>query len=83
MEVKMTDMPTMTERDRYIIARALYELIRSEQAKSAADRRGADEEDAKAILHARFDSELQMLVQTDRAAGREPPDCKRAPSIGG
>ncbi len=79
----MTDMPAVTGRDRYIIARALYELIRSEQAKSKVDRRGADEEDAKAILHARFDSELQMLVQTDRDAGLEPPDCKRAPSIGG
>jgi hypothetical protein len=83
MEVKMTNMPEVTGRDGYIIARALYEFIRSEQAKSTADRRGADEEDAKAILHVRFDSELQTLVQTDRAAGREPPDCKRTPSIGG
>ncbi len=79
----MTDKPDVTGRDGYIIARALYELIRSEQAKSKADRREKDEEDAKAILHVRFDDELRTLVQTDKAAGREPPNCKRARSIGG
>jgi len=43
-----------------------------------------DEEDAKAILHVRFDNELRTLAQTDTDAGREPPDCKRTGhSIGG
>jgi len=79
----MTDMPEITGRDGYIIARALYEFIRSEQAKSKVDRREMDEEDAKAILHVRFDNELRTLAQTDMDAGREPPDCKRTHSIGG
>jgi hypothetical protein len=83
MEVKMTDMPEVTGRDDYLVALALYEFVRSEQAKSKADRREMDEEDAKAILHARYDNELRALAQTDREAGREPPDCTRTRSIGG
>jgi len=83
MEVKMTDMPEVTGRDGYIVALALYEFIRSEQAKSKADRREMDEEDAKTILHVRFDDELRTLAQIDRDAGREPPDCRRTRSIGG
>ncbi len=79
----MTDMPEVTGRDGYIVALALYEFIRSEQAKSRADRREMDEEDAKAILHVRFDNELRALAQTDRDAGREPPDCTRMRSISG
>jgi hypothetical protein len=43
----------------------------------------SDERDAKAILHARFDDELELLVQSDEAAGRKPPDCKRRVTIGG
>jgi hypothetical protein len=31
--------------------------------------------DAKAILHAQFDNELAILMKSDEAAGREPPDC--------
>ena len=38
-------------------------------------------QDAKAILHARFDDELELLVQSDEAAGRKPPDCKRRVTI--
>jgi hypothetical protein len=26
-------------------------------------------------MHAPFDNELAMLVQSDEVAGREPPDC--------
>jgi hypothetical protein len=79
----MTDTPDVTGRDGYIIAQALYEFIRLEQSKPIAERRGSDEQDAKAILHARFDNELAMLVQSDEAAGREPPDCEGGASIGG
>jgi hypothetical protein len=79
----MTDIPDVTGRDRYIIAQALYEFIRLEQSKPIAERRGSDEQDARAILHARFDSELQTLVRSDEAAGRKPPDYKRKATIGG
>jgi hypothetical protein len=65
----------------YIIALALYEFIRLEQSKPIDERRF--EHDAKAILHARFDNELAILMQYDKAAGREPPDCERKSSIGG
>jgi hypothetical protein len=75
--------PEVTGRDGYIIARALYEFIRLEQSKPIAERRGSDEQDAKAILHARFDNELEILVKSDEAAGREPPHCERKASIGG
>jgi hypothetical protein len=79
----MTDIPEITGRDDYIIAQALYEFIRLEQSKPLAERRGSDEQDAKAILHARFDDELEILVQSDEAAGRTPPDCERKVTIGG
>lgn len=79
----MTDIPELTGRDGYIIAQALYEFIRLEQSKPLAERRGSDEQDAKAILHARFDNELEALVQADEAAGRKPPDCERKVTIGG
>ena len=78
----MTDTSEVTGRDCYIIAQALYEFIRLEQSKPIAERRVSDERDAKAILHARFDDELE-LVQSDEAAGRKPPDCKRRATIGG
>ena len=83
MEVEMTDTSEVTGRDCYIIAQALYEFIRLEQSKPIAERRGSDERDAIAILHARFDDELELLVQSDEAAGRKPPDCKRSATIGG
>ena len=79
----MTDIPELAGRDGYIIAQALYEFIRLEQSKPLAERRGSDEQDAKAILHARFDNELEALVQADEAAGRKPPDCERKVTIGG
>jgi hypothetical protein len=79
----MTDTPEVTGRDGYIIARALYEFIRLEQSKPIAERRGSDDQDAKAILHARFDNELEILVKSDEAAGREPPHCERKAAIGG
>jgi hypothetical protein len=79
----MTDTPDVTGRDAYVIAQALYEFLRREQSKPLEERRARDEQDAKAILHARFDSELEILVQTDEAAGRKPPDCRRRVSIGG
>jgi len=79
----MTDTPDVTGRDSYIIAQALYEFIRLEQSKPIAERRGSDEQDAKSILHARFDNELEALVQADEAARRKPPDCQRKASIGG
>jgi hypothetical protein len=79
----MTDTPEVTGRDSHIIAQALYEFIRLEQSKPIAERRGLDERDAKAILHARFDHELEFLVQSDEASGRKPPDCKREVTIGG
>ena len=72
-----------TGRDGYVIAQALYEFIRLEQSKPIASRRGSDERDAKAILHAPFDDELELLVQSDEAVGRKPPDCKRRVTIGG
>ena len=72
----MTDTPDVTGRDSYIIAQALYEFIRLEQSKPIAERRGSDEQDAKSILHARFDNELEALVQADEAAGRKPPDVR-------
>ena len=79
----MTDTPELTGRDGYIIAQALYEFIRLEQSKPIAERRGSDEQDAKAILHARFDNELEILWRSDEAAGRKPPDCKIKVTIGG
>jgi hypothetical protein len=79
----MSDVPEVTGRDGYIIARALYEFIRLQESKPIAERQGSDEQDAKAILHARFDNELEILVQSDEAAGRKPPDCTRKVSIGG
>jgi len=79
----MTDATVLTERESYIVAQALYEFIRLEQSKTRDLRRWSDEDDAIAILHARFDNELAMLVQSDEAAGREPPDCERKASIGG
>ena len=75
--------PELTGRDSYLIAQALYELIRLEQSKPMAERRGSDERDAKAILHELFDNELQLLVRSDEAAGLTPPDCKRRATIGG
>jgi hypothetical protein len=79
----MADTPEVTGRDKYIIARALYEFLRLEQSKPMAERRGSDEQDAKALLHERFDDELESLVQSDEAAGRRPPDCKRKVTLGG
>jgi hypothetical protein len=79
----MTDPKDVTERESYIIAQALYEFVRSEQSKSIEERRMSDEQDAKAILHARFDNELAILVKSDEAAGREPPNCWRKASISG
>jgi hypothetical protein len=79
----MTDTPEVTGRDCYIIAQALYEFIRLEQSKPIAERRESDERDAKTILHARFDDELELLVQSDEAAGRKPPECKMSVTIGG
>jgi hypothetical protein len=79
----MTDATVLTERESYIVAQALYEFIRLEQSKTRDLRRWSDEDDAIAILHARFDNELAMLVQSDEAAGCQPPDCERRASIGG
>jgi hypothetical protein len=79
----MADPKDVTQREAYIIAQALYEFIRLEQSKPGDCRRWSDEQHAIAILHARFDNELAMLVQSDEAAGLQPPDCARTPSIGG
>jgi hypothetical protein len=65
----MADVKDITERESYIIAQALYEFIRLEQSKPIDERRLSDEQDAKAILHARFDNELAILAQSDEAAG--------------
>jgi hypothetical protein len=74
---KMTDVENMTDRESYIIAQTLYEFIWLEQLKPTDERRRTDEQDAKAILHERFDNELAILVHSDEAAGRDPPDCER------
>ena len=75
---------SMTDpKESYIIAQALYEFVRCEQAKPIDERRISDVEDAKAILHSRFDNELAILMKSDEAAGRERPDCWRKASIGG
>ena len=75
---------SMTDpKESYIIAQALYEFVRCEQAKPIDERRISDVEEAKAILHSRFDNELAILMKSDEAAGREPPDCWRKASIGG
>lgn len=58
----MTDPKDVTERESYIIAQALYEFIRLEQSRPREMRRWSDEDEAIAILHARFDNELAMLV---------------------
>jgi len=79
----MADPRNVTQREAYIIAQALYEFIRFEQSKPSDLRRWSDEQHAIAILHARFDNELATLVQSDEAAGRQPPDCGRTPLIGG
>ena len=79
----MADPKGVTERESYIIAQALYEFIRLEQSKPRDLRRWSDEQHAIAILHARFDNELATLVQSDVAAGCQPPDCGRKASIGG
>ena len=79
----MTGSAVLTERESYILAQALYEFIRLEQSKPRDSRRLSDEDDAIAILHARFDNELAMLVKYDEAAGRQPPDCERKALIGG
>src|SRR5262245_36423022 len=83
LEVEVTDTPEVTGRDRLIIAQALYEFIRLEQSKPVAERREPEERDARAILHELFDDELELLVRSDEAAGRKPPDCKRKVTIGG
>ena len=79
----MTDAKNVTERESYIIAQALYEFVRGEQSKPIDKRRMSDVQDAKALLHARFDNELAILVKSDEAAGLEPADCWRKPSLGG
>ncbi len=79
----MADPKGVTQRETYIIAQALYEFVRLEQSKPKNLRRLSDEQHAIAILHARFDNELATLVQSDQAAGRQPPDCGRTASIGG
>jgi hypothetical protein len=79
----MTDAKNVTERESYIIAQALYEFVRGEQSKPIDKRRMRDVQDAKALLHARFDNELAILVKSDEAAGLEPADCWRKPSLGG
>jgi hypothetical protein len=79
----MTHAKDVTARDSCIIALALYEFIRCEQAKPTDERRISDVEDAKAILHGQFDNELAILAKSDEAAGREPPDCWRKASLGG
>ena len=56
----MTDAKNVTERESYVIAQALYEFIRLEQSKPREMRRWLDEDEAKAILHARFDNELSL-----------------------
>jgi hypothetical protein len=53
----MTDTKDMTERELYVIARALYEFIRLEQLKPINERRKSDKQDAIAILHERYDNE--------------------------
>ena len=83
MGSNMADPREVTQREAYIIAQALYEFIRLEQSKPRDLRRWSDEQHAIAILHARFDNELATLVQSDEAAGRQPPDCGRTASIGG
>jgi hypothetical protein len=79
----MTSAKDMTERESCVIAQALYEFIRLEQLKPINERRKSDVQDAIAILHERYDNELAILMQSDQAAGREPPDCGRTASIGG
>jgi hypothetical protein len=79
----MTDPKDVTERESYIIAQALYEFIRLEQSRPREMRRWSDEDEAIAILHARFDNELAMLVKFDEAAGCKPPNFERKASIGG
>jgi hypothetical protein len=79
----MADPRDVTQREAYIIAQALYEFIRFEQSQPRDLRRLSDEQHAIAILHTRFDNELATLVQSDEAAGRQPPDCSRTASIGG
>jgi len=79
----MTHAKDVTSRDSYIIAQALYEFIRCEQAKPTDERRISDVEDAKAILHGQFDNELAILAKSDQAAGRDPPDCWRKVALGG
>jgi hypothetical protein len=83
MGSNMTDPKDVSQQEAYIIAQALYEFIRLEQSKPRDLRRCSDEQHAIAILHARFDNELATLVQSDEAAGRQPPDCARTASIGG
>ena len=83
MGSNMADPRDVTQREAYIIAQALYEFIRFEQSQPRDLRRLSDEQHAIAILHTRFDNELATLVQSDQAAGRQPPDCGRTASIGG
>jgi hypothetical protein len=80
---ELSDSSMTDPKESYIIAQALYEFVRCEQAKPIPERRISDVEAAKAILHARFDNELAILMKSDEAAGRESPDCWRKASIGG
>jgi hypothetical protein len=50
-------------------------LFGASKPKPINERGISDVEDAKAILHAQFDNELAILMKSDEAAGREPPDC--------
>ena len=68
----MTNPKDVTSRESYIIAQALYEFVRCEQAKPIDERRISD-----------VDNELAILMRSDEAAVREPPDCWRKASIGG
>lgn len=60
-----------------IIATALYEFIRQQQAlgePGKSKRQWSNEQDAKAILFGRFPQKTKALIAEDRARGIEPPD---------
>lgn len=64
---------TPAERGR-AIAYGLYEYIRLQQSLPESERKGSDEQDAKALLIEVFPDALRVFIEADRKAGRTPPD---------
>jgi hypothetical protein len=69
----MTD--SITGRDGYIVAQALYEFIKVQEFKTLKEgREWSNEQDAKAILLGRFGDLYKVFVEQDQRRGVTPAD---------